>query len=464
MSNFQSIGTLLLLASMCGPGAAEQTESESGSPLDVFEQRIMPIFKSPKPSSCVQCHLSAVDLKNYILPSHEGTFASLRDQGLIDLENPKESKILTLIRMGDDDLDKGARLIHEKMRDAEYDAFAAWIEACCDDPILCATPSVDRADRAGPTRPDAVIRHARKSRVLDSFVRNIWSQRMRCFPCHTPFELDEDNPRHQKAIERQHEFRAQYGEELAERIKFFRETPEATMKLLVERSRQPSNGQFPLINARDPQNSLLVLKPTSKIPPKDGEGRFMIPAPGEPMAHLGGLKMHRDDQSYKAFVAWIQDYGRTVNGEYTSTDELPHDNWHPTQRVLRISSVPGEWPVGIPVQLFVHSWNDKAADWSPQPVAFTQGTVTPAKKVNGALFLLGPNRATGSPQPADETAALAPGRYLIKSYVDLQHRLAADPALLLGEDDFYAAAEVKNARWRETFRRAEVVDGKLFTK
>ena len=52
----------------------------------VFERRILPIFKSPNPSSCTECHLAGVDLKNYILPSHEKTFLSLRDQGLIDLD------------------------------------------------------------------------------------------------------------------------------------------------------------------------------------------------------------------------------------------------------------------------------------------------------------------------------------------------------------------------------------------
>src|SRR3954452_14880358 len=83
------------------------------SPAQVFEKRILPIFKSPDPSSCVQCHLAGVDLKNYILPSHEKTFLSLRDQGLIDLDQPRNSKILRLIRMGDEE--KGpASLIHKK--------------------------------------------------------------------------------------------------------------------------------------------------------------------------------------------------------------------------------------------------------------------------------------------------------------------------------------------------------------
>lgn len=66
----------------------------------MFERRILPIFKSLSASSCIECHLAGVDLKNYILPSHENTFLSLRDPGLIDLENPSDSKILRLIAMG----------------------------------------------------------------------------------------------------------------------------------------------------------------------------------------------------------------------------------------------------------------------------------------------------------------------------------------------------------------------------
>ena len=49
------------------------------TPAEVFEKRISPIFKSPNPSSCVQCHLAGVDLKDYILPDAEQTFRSLRD-------------------------------------------------------------------------------------------------------------------------------------------------------------------------------------------------------------------------------------------------------------------------------------------------------------------------------------------------------------------------------------------------
>jgi hypothetical protein len=79
-------------------------------PEEIFRQRLLPIFKSPNPSSCVQCHLAGVDLKAYLLDDHEKTFRSLRDQGLIDVKEPEKSKILRLIQMGSEDK-KGAELI-----------------------------------------------------------------------------------------------------------------------------------------------------------------------------------------------------------------------------------------------------------------------------------------------------------------------------------------------------------------
>jgi hypothetical protein len=109
--------------------------SAADDPSKVFEERIVPIFKSPNPSSCVRCHLAAVDLKDYILPSAKDTFVSLRDQGLIDLEKPENSKILKLINRGTGD-QKGQDLITAKQQKAEYDAFAAWIKACAADPAL----------------------------------------------------------------------------------------------------------------------------------------------------------------------------------------------------------------------------------------------------------------------------------------------------------------------------------------
>jgi len=423
--------------------------------LALFEQRIVPIFRSPRPSSCVQCHLASVDLKNYILPSAEKTFASLRDQGLIDLADPGKSKILKLIQMGENDLDRGAKLIHAKTRQAEYEAFEAWIKACCGDPKFRDLPAVNASDLARPERPDAVIRHNRKDRLLDSFVRNVWSQRMRCFPCHTPFELDATSPQHAKPRETHRQFEEQFGQ----RMNIFRESPAATLRQLMASSRKPAAGHLPLINVQEPAKSLLVLKPTSKVPPKDASGQFEKPSYAEPVSHMGGLKMFVDDHSYKAFLAWIRDYARVVGDEYASLADLPPDNWYPTKQVLRLSDA--LWAEGTGVQLFIHAWNDQRAAWEPEATAFTQGIVTPRRMINGTLFLIA---ASGKRAEWDSAgAALAPGKYLIKAYVDSQHRLADDPTLLLGGGDFYGQAEIQ-ARWREGFPQAEMLPAERLKK
>ena len=69
---------------------------------------------------------------------------------------------------------------------------------------------------------------------------------------------------------------------------------------------------------------------------------------------MGGMKMHPNDQSYKAIIAWIGDYAKTVDGKYRNVDELPADNWLPSQLVVRLKNAPEAWPVGSVVQLFVH--------------------------------------------------------------------------------------------------------------
>lgn len=416
-----------------------------GTPVDIFNERILPIFRSPNPSSCVQCHLASVDLKDYILPSSERTFVSLRDQGLVDLKQPAESKILSLIRMGERDADAGANLIHKKMRDAELVAFASWIEACCKDDRLRSLPASKVVAR--PVHPDAIIRHARKSRIVDSFVRNVWSQRMRCFPCHTPHEIDSANPKHKIAVKRQSEFAEKYNRGMLRRLHFFRKTPEETLGYLLSDSKKTPENRLPLINIEEPTKSLIVLKPTAKLPKRKADKTFERPSYLEPVSHMGGLKMHKDDQSYKSVLAWIRDYSNLTSGQYTSVKDLPADNWYPTQKVIRLRKIPEEWKVGTVFQLFVHVKGEV------EPVAFTQGTVTPRQIVNGSLFLFGkPNRTTGSPPPV-----LEPGEYVVKVYADGDGNVAKDPAALLTDGDLIGSIK-RTAKWRDTFKFAELID------
>jgi hypothetical protein len=455
------ICSLLVIA--CGASISHAEDSPAVSPLELFEQRITPILRSPEPASCVQCHLSSVDLKDYIRPSHDQTFVSLRDQGLIDMESPDQSKILTLISMGEKDKDVGAKLIHEKTRRAEYEAFSAWIHACCNDPRMRDLPPLSTTDKVGPAVPDEVIRHGRKSRLVDSFVRNIWSQRMRCFPCHTPHELDPDNPKHATAIKRHKKFMEQHGKRFGKRLTIFHKTPEETMQYLIERSLNTPKSELPLLNLEDPKNSLLVLKPTAKLPKKNDAGEFETPSYVMPVSHMGGLKMHDDDQSYKSFLAWINDYANVTHGRYTSVSDLPADNWYASKHVIMMRKAPEAWPDASRVQFFVHAWNQTEDDWDKNPVAFTQVPMGPARNAAGALFVFGPSGASqnskdASPDP--ESARLQPGRYLIKAYVDRNHRLNDDPMLMLGSDEF-AGQTIIEAKWGEGFKAAEKLFGRM---
>src|SRR5262249_41060735 len=196
--------------------------------------------------SCLQCHLSGVELKNYILPSHEKTFASLRDQGLLDLDRPDDSKILRLIRMGDEDKSP-ASLVHQKTRRAEYEAFADWVRRSAADPKLRALPKRDASEAARPGAPDAVIRHARTDRLLASFENSVWAMRFRCMSCHI-----EGSDENRKLVQ-------EHGERVAW---FKRAGPEATLDAL-RKSR--------LIDVDEPEKSLLLLKPLNQV--KHGGGK-----------------------------------------------------------------------------------------------------------------------------------------------------------------------------------------------
>src|SRR5262245_36409241 len=248
--------------------------ADPATPADVFEKRLKPIFDSPNPSSCTQCHLAGVDLKQYFRPTHRETFLSLRDQGLVDLDKPEKSRILALIEMGKGE--KGTELIHEETRKKEYEAFADWIKASAADPALRTAPKLDAVKLAGPARPAEVIRHARKDRLLESFENTVWAMRFRCMSCHI-----EGHPENQKKV-------AEFGERVAWMKKA---GPEATLKYLMESK---------LIDTAEPTKSLLLRKPLGEV------------------KHGGGIKFLVGDEGYKAMRSFLEDYAKIVNDKYTS--------------------------------------------------------------------------------------------------------------------------------------------------
>lgn len=397
---------------------AISSAARADDPAKVFEQRIVPIFKSPNPSSCAQCHLAAVDLKDYILPSAKDTFLALRDQGLIDLEKPETSKILRLINRGANEK-AGANPIPVKQRQAEYDAFAAWIKACAADPALKNAPNPDKAPQL-VVKPAAVVRHARKDRLLESFESNVWALRFRCMNCHT--EGTPQNDKHRK----------EYGD----RVAWFKKAgPAATMEYILASK---------LINPDDPEKSLLLAKPLGAV------------------KHGGGVKFVVGDQGYKAMRAWIEDVAAIKTGKYAKAADLPATGparkQFGTDIWLKIDKTQPGWGDKL-LQADVYAWDAKTGAWEKEPVATTDRKVWGKGRLwQHTLTLLAAPGSERAKAWAKGRASLPAGKYLVKVYADTADKTQKDWKTALGPDEYVGQAEVQS-RWPEGYGAMTVIDG-----
>lgn len=279
------VAALLALASI----------SVADDSLQVFERRILPILNSKKPSSCSECHLSGVDLKDYIRPNQAETFAALRTAGLIDVKSPDKSKLLEFIARAP----KQPGLIKPEVRQAEHDAFQAWIKAAVADPKLLAAKT---DQKVGPAISNEVIRHSRQDRILQSFEENIWLEAGRCAGCHSPDLNAEQVKKH--------------GEQMSWMVPG---DAEGTLRTLLENE---------LVDLKDPEKSLLIAKPTMQV------------------KHGGGQKMVIGDRSYQQFMAFLTDYAASANGQYRKADELPTPSASvvaATDAWLKITDIPDEY-------------------------------------------------------------------------------------------------------------------------
>lgn len=411
------------LVVICCVAAVGLARAAASSPDEVFARRILPIFQSPDPSSCVQCHLSGVDLKNYLRPTHEESFLSLRDQGLIDLEKPRASKILRLIAMKEEDK-PGAELIHEKVRQLELEAFTEWIEASARDPRLRAAPKLAQDALAKPERPNDVIRHGRTDKLLERFEQTIWAQRFRCTGCHMP-----GSTQNAKLV-------AEHGEE--EMNWLVPNDAEATMRALIASE---------LINTQEPERSLLLRKPLGEV------------------KHGGGKKMVRGDLGYKAWRSWIDDFAKVARNRYTQAADLPRSQQtpaaFPSEIWLKLVDTPPEWAERL-LQVTVFAWDAASGSWEAEPIAVSDRPVWGKGKLwQHNLLLLagaGTERARGW---AKTGARLDGGRYLIRVHVDRTGRLAAEWEAPMSDVDLVGSSVVES-KWPAGYGAMTVVDAGSF--
>lgn len=370
------------------------------SALEIFNRRILPIMKADNSSSCADCHLSGVDLKNYILDDQAQTFAAMRDQGLINVADPDKSKILTFISRTPDKPSP----ISDKVRQQEFRAFRAWIVAAVKEPELLKTKAAAEADF--PTNlPVEVIRHARKDRVLSSFVDNVWSQMGRCLHCHSP-NLN------QKQVEK-------HGQKVSWIVPH---DPAATLDKLV-------NGGN--IDLDDPEESLVLLKPAGLAD------------------HGGGPKFLVGDTAYKQFLTFVKDYAAAKGAQYKTAADLPKPRaevTHLTNQHLRITGVPERFGK-MPLKVDLYRWDSETKSWSPERWATAFGPINGKQSVwQNMMTATAPRDSDRVTSVRRDEPLLPSGNYLAKIFIDRDGKVAKDPDYELGEREFVGQVEI-NGDW-----------------
>lgn len=378
--------------------------TSSDSSLAIFEKRILPIFQSAKPSSCAECHLSGVDLKEYIRPTQQQTFASLVSAGLIDVAKPDESKILTFISRRPEK----PSLVTDEIRQVEFEAFRAWVRATVSDSTLIADKDVQPI---GPQLSEEVIRHARKDRVLASFVENVWTEVGRCAACHSPDQ-------NQKQVK-------EHGEQVSW---ITLRDPQATLSYMLEAD---------LIDTDEPEKSLLLMKPTMQV------------------KHGGGQKMVIGDRSYKQFRRFIDDYTAIVHDKYAKSEQLPE----PSDEVsivtdiwFKIEGVPTKYDKML---LQVDLYQQTDSGWSEHRVATSDRPVFGGGNLWQHSLSLTAQRGTDW---AKQIAAgkLPSGKYLAKLYIDQTGKLQKDFTAELNEPDFVGEVEMES-QWPAGYGNMTIV-------
>ncbi len=381
-----------------------EADDDATNAAEVFQTRILPIMQAGKPSSCVECHLSGVDLADYIRPSQAETFAALLKAGLIDQKNPEASKILTFIRRRPE----SPSLISEATRERELTAFRAWIHAAVQDPTLLTSTD---APAIGPTVAAAVIRHARQDRVLASFLDNIWTEVGRCAACHSPDQ-------NQKQV-------AEHGDRVSWIVL---NDPQATLAHMLDAG---------IVDPKQPLESLLLTKPTLQV------------------EHGGGQKMVVGDRTYKQFRRFIDDYAKMVNGAYASAEQLPSESREVSTVSdiwLKLTDVPEAFDKML-LQVDLYRWEGDR--WSASRVATSDRPVFGAGKLwQHSLSLIAPRGSTWASQI--DTKRLPAGRYLAKIYVDQEHALQRDPTRELGEEAQVGQCEIES-QWPSGYGSMTVV-------
>jgi hypothetical protein len=280
-----------LLASCQAPTVPPLLATCDESPGALYQRRIAPLLATDRPSTCNACHAGGINLQAFARTTPCESMACLEQAGLVNLESPESSVLLSWIRRAD----SATAAVSEKLVAEEHDGFLEWIrhEAQCQEcaDVECSDPQLARCEidwGAGGAPGDALPEVPSWDELndpggcdlgtLDALFRGtIYQNRGRCSPCHFA-----DNDEATDAAPR-----------------FFSERGGCQVASLASENNILSRQ---LIDIDYPDSSLLLLKPLALA---DGG----LPHGGDDKFTLDG------DAGYVAFRHWVRRYAECSHSD-----------------------------------------------------------------------------------------------------------------------------------------------------
>jgi len=160
----------------------------ASSPGELYQQRILPLLSAEDPDSCGACHASGVKLSDFVRGTPCEAMACLEQQGLVKLDAPEESVLLSWIGRVPPD----SPLVDQWVVEEEKAAFLEWIEheaecqSCagtvCPDPAPTGCAADERVENAYDAETDP---GDCSDETLERLFRGtVFLWRARCGPCH----------------------------------------------------------------------------------------------------------------------------------------------------------------------------------------------------------------------------------------------------------------------------------------
>ena len=393
-------------------GFSLMADEPTANALAIFQNRIAPILDSPARSSCTECHLSSVDLKDYIGESQEQTFASLRAAGMIDVRHPEKSKILAFIQRAP----TKSTPVGEQIRKQEYEAFRAWIVAASKDEKLISLAA--GTNQLGPNVPVEVIRHTRQDHIVQSFRENIWSEMGRCVNCHSP---------------------------------------ELNRRMIGRDGRtQDDIDAISWIVPRDPEGTLQSLVDTGNIDLDESDASLVLTKPVGLEKHGGGPKFALGSLTDKNFRRFLSDYASAVKGTYTQTDQLPTQSKEliaETGQHLRIVDLPNHLDARL---LRVDLYKMTEHGLSKHRIATAENPINGKQGQWQSSIYAVVKRDSDEAKIFQADKPIPEGRYLAKIFVDRNDKANGNRDYEMGQADFLGQVEF-SGKWEVGYREPKII-------